>query len=273
MTDRAASWARELEQACGPVHYLCITDVTDGHAIEGAKDGRAIRADGRDLKVLIVSEIFQDKSARERQEVVNGVLYDYIKSGELHSVQMKCWAPAEWVSNGSPVDLGAPCSYSAATGHQDILELGQSLALPACTAPPPPPQQQEEEERVDRSRPDPAAESATIKLCDCGATPMQPAPTTTGPEAEAAQVPPLPSLAPLPPPARPPGGERGRRRVPPEAAATGGTTPVLVDHLRAQGLRGLETAQAILRCDDASEGSRQAASQFLAEQVRDCGDW
>ena len=49
--------------------------------------------------------------------------------------------------------------------------------------------------------------------------------------------------------------------------------PVLVEHLRAQGVRGLETAQAILKCEDASAGSREAAEQFLAEQVSMAGDW
>ena len=48
---RCHKWAHELEEACAPLHYLCVTDVTDGHAIEGVKDGRALRADGRDIKV------------------------------------------------------------------------------------------------------------------------------------------------------------------------------------------------------------------------------
>lgn len=238
--------ARQLERHCAPLHYLCVTDVTDGHAVEGAKDGRALRADGRDLKVLIVSTRFRDKSGLERQEVVNAVLYDYIRTGAIHSVQMRCWDPDEWVEKGAPVDLGAPCSFSSK--RDEVHEFGQSLALAACTAPPdePPPPLLPE--------PAPAIE---MMLCDCGAKPL--------PQA----APPPPRAAPPPPQAvsgAPPPRER-RRVVPTEA------TPVLVEHLRAQGIRGLETAQAILKCEHASAGSREAASQFLAEQVLTAGDW
>ena len=129
-----AAWAREIEQACAPVHYLCVSDVTDGHAVEGAKDGRALRAEGRELKVLIVSASFNSMSRPARQQVVNRVLADAIKSGALHSVQMRCWAPEEWVEKGSPVDLGAPCSYSSTAGNNHDVEVGPSLGLPGCTS-------------------------------------------------------------------------------------------------------------------------------------------
>ena len=126
----AAALAPEIEQACAPVHYLCISDVTDGHAVEGAKDGRAMRADGRDMKVLIVSESFSRKSGPARQQVVNGVLADYIRSGALHSVSMRTWTPKEWLAKGSPVDLGARCSY--ASNRRDV-EVGPSLRVQGCT--------------------------------------------------------------------------------------------------------------------------------------------
>ena len=133
-----AAWGNEIEQACAPVHYLCVSDVTDGHAVEGAKDGRAARADGRDLKVLIVSDRFSRESGPARQQVVNAVLYNYIKSGALHSVSMRCWTPAEWEAKGSPVDLGAPCFY-VSTGNNlpHDVECGPSLPLPGCTTAPP----------------------------------------------------------------------------------------------------------------------------------------
>jgi len=140
-TTRTVAWAREIEQACAPVHYLCVSDVTDGHATEGAEDGRALSADGRDLKVLVVTDRFIRMSRRARQELVNGVLSDYMRTGAVHSVQMRCWAPQEWVDNGSPMDLGAPCSYSSTGGKQDV-ELGQSLGLPTCTTAPEDPGQQ-----------------------------------------------------------------------------------------------------------------------------------
>ena len=57
-----------LQQACAPVHHLCYADITDGHAVAGALDGRAIRADGRDVQALIVSPCFEGQSAVERQQ-------------------------------------------------------------------------------------------------------------------------------------------------------------------------------------------------------------
>ena len=98
----------------------------------------AARADGRDLKVLIVSDRFSRESGPARQQVVNAVLYNYIKSGALHSVSMRCWTPAEWEAKGSPVDLGAPCFY-VSTGNNlpHDVECGPSLPLPGCTTAPP----------------------------------------------------------------------------------------------------------------------------------------
>lgn len=137
MMSIASSWAHAIELACGPVHYLCVADTTDGHAIEGAKVGRALHATGRELQVLVVSSRFCDMSRRERQQIINAVLSDDLKSGALHSVQMRCWAPDEWAEQGSPVDLGTPCSYSSTAGQgQGPLQLGQSLPLPSCSTPP-----------------------------------------------------------------------------------------------------------------------------------------
>lgn len=127
-------WLQQLEQAC-PVHYLCVSDVTDGHAVEGVKSGRALRADGLDIKVLIVSSHFHNQSRLARQKIINAVLSEYVQSGVLHSVQMRCWTPSEWIDQGAPVDLGAPCSITASTPDEE-LELGEPLALAACTAPP-----------------------------------------------------------------------------------------------------------------------------------------
>lgn len=133
----AAPWGHAIEQAIAPVHYLCVSDVTDGHAIEGAEDGRSLHAEGRDLKVLVVSSRFDKMRQQERQRLVNAVLSDSLHSGVLHSVQMRCWTPEEWLQQGSPTDLGAPGSYSS-TARTDAHELGQPLPLPGCTDEPPP---------------------------------------------------------------------------------------------------------------------------------------
>ena len=33
-----------------------MTDVTDGHAVQGKEDGRALRADGREVLILVVAD-------------------------------------------------------------------------------------------------------------------------------------------------------------------------------------------------------------------------
>ena len=128
--DAVSTWVREVELAVAPVHYLCVSDVTDGHPADGARDGRALSAGGRELKVLIVASRFGGMRQRERQQIVNAVLSEHIASGALHSVQMRCWAPEEWEEKGSPVNLGHPCSFSSA--GKGVL-LGEPLPLPGCT--------------------------------------------------------------------------------------------------------------------------------------------
>lgn len=131
----SAPWVAALETTCAPLQYLCYADVTDGHAVEGAKDGRALRADGRDVQLLIVSSRFAGLSSVARQELVNDVLGEHLRSGVLHSVQMRCWDPEQWAARGTPVDLGRPCTASWAA-NADEQPLGPSMALDACTAPP-----------------------------------------------------------------------------------------------------------------------------------------
>ena len=57
-TPPAPSLEDALRAALTPVHHLAVTDVTDGHAVEGVLDGRALRADGREILVLVVSARF-----------------------------------------------------------------------------------------------------------------------------------------------------------------------------------------------------------------------
>lgn len=95
-----------------PVAWLCISDVTDGHAVEGFRDGRALDADGREMLVLVVSERFQKKSPLQRHRMVNRVFQTDLESGSLHSVRMKCLTPDQWERRGRPPSFrpGAPCS-------------------------------------------------------------------------------------------------------------------------------------------------------------------
>ena len=122
--------------------HMCFADVTDGHAVAGAADGRALRADGRDIQALIVSECFDGCNPLRRQAIVNRVLEPELKSGRLHSVQMRCWTPAQWAKHGRPHNLGAPCSKlpdsphlpPEPSGHTDPAE--GSFALRSCTSAP-----------------------------------------------------------------------------------------------------------------------------------------
>ena len=88
-----------LRRAFHPVTWLRVSDKSDGHTKAGFEDGRALDADGLELHVLVVSECFQGRSPLARQQMVNSVLIDDLRSGRIHSVQMKCWTPAQWVSH------------------------------------------------------------------------------------------------------------------------------------------------------------------------------
>ena len=119
--------------ACAPVKHHCYADITDGHAAAGVLDGRALRADGRDLQVLIVSPVFEGCTVLERQRLVNAVLDPHIKSGRVHSVQMRCWTPEQWEHQGRPTDLGKPCTFTS-DPDPSLEGQGPGLVLPSCTA-------------------------------------------------------------------------------------------------------------------------------------------
>ena len=124
-----------LLAACSPVKHHCYADITDGHAAAGVLDGRALRADGRDLQLLLVSPVFEGSTVLERQRRVHAVLDPHIKSGRVHSVQMRCWTPDQWEQLGRPTDLGKPCTF-ASEADTSLPEPAPSrdLVLPPCTA-------------------------------------------------------------------------------------------------------------------------------------------
>jgi len=102
---------RTLLGALTPVTYLCITDVTDGHTVEGYKDGRALAADGNELLLLIVSPLFDKVALLQRQRMINKVLHFDLHTGHLHSIRMKCLTPSQWIQKGKPHSFRsqAPC--------------------------------------------------------------------------------------------------------------------------------------------------------------------
>ena len=149
-----------IREACAPVEHLCLSDVTDGHAVAGAQDGRAVRADGRDLQVLVVAGCFDGRSALERQQLVNGVLGKHVVSGMLHSVQLRCWTPAQWEKQGRPSSLGASCTEDPDSPTLAPLSgsVGEAISLESCTAQPSAPQTDAPEPVTTASQ---AASSAT----------------------------------------------------------------------------------------------------------------
>mmetsp|Transcript_5105 Transcript_5105/g.6038 ORF Transcript_5105/g.6038 Transcript_5105/m.6038 type:complete len:95 (-) Transcript_5105:317-601(-) len=69
--------ARLLQVALSPLDHLCLVDVSDGHTVEGFKDGRAHKPDGVELFVLAVSENFVGKSPVERHQMVRAGALNY----------------------------------------------------------------------------------------------------------------------------------------------------------------------------------------------------
>jgi len=123
-----------LRCALFPVTWLCIADVTDGHAVEGFKDGRALDPTGLEALILIVSAQFEGKSLVQRQQMVYKILNNDLTSGILHSVRMKCFTPQQWEKKGRPASLreNVPCTISASSSdekQEDDSSSTQSLLL------------------------------------------------------------------------------------------------------------------------------------------------
>lgn len=239
-----AALTAALREACAPVVHLCYADCTDGHAIAGAEDGRALRADGRDIQALVVSSCFEGQDSLARQQLVNRVLSPHILSGRLHSVQMRCWTPAQWEKLGRPDNLGKPCFElpAEALGSPTLSPLsglvGEPLVLQSCT-----------------EAPSPAAappQAATRPPASQPPVPQPPLDQT-----------PLPSHDPLPPPSSaPPPAPDARPAARPEV-----TVEMLVAHLQSQGVAGLASARSILGCDRANALQRRAAALVVAAGV------
>uniref|UniRef100_A0A7S3PNY5 BolA-like protein n=1 Tax=Aplanochytrium stocchinoi TaxID=215587 RepID=A0A7S3PNY5_9STRA len=97
--------ARLLQVALSPLDHLCLVDVSDGHTVEGFKDGRAHKPDGVELFVLAVSENFVGKSPVERHQMVNNPLREYFATGDIHAMQIRAWTPKQWDKKGKPLNL------------------------------------------------------------------------------------------------------------------------------------------------------------------------
>ncbi|EOD35834.1 hypothetical protein EMIHUDRAFT_440839 [Emiliania huxleyi CCMP1516] len=141
---------------------MCLQDVSDGHTRQGFADGRALDAEGLEILLLLVSSAFEDLAALQRQQApsclslchlwraalsrwtlrplsppghphppkqaVNDILGPDLRSGKIHSIQMRCWTPAQWQKKGRPTTLrsGVPCALIA-------LSESPLLSLPAAS--------------------------------------------------------------------------------------------------------------------------------------------
>ena len=112
-----------LRVALAPVHHLAVTDVTDGHAVEGVLDGRALRADGREILVLVVSAAFDGQSLIDRQRAVNAVLAEDLSTGKPHHT-----APH------SITHYCAHCCVHSITLHRTLLHTRHDTLPHVCIA-------------------------------------------------------------------------------------------------------------------------------------------
>mmetsp|Transcript_5124 Transcript_5124/g.16194 ORF Transcript_5124/g.16194 Transcript_5124/m.16194 type:complete len:151 (+) Transcript_5124:178-630(+) len=79
-----------LRKSIDGISELRILDSTDAaHVAQGAKDGRALAAGGRQLQIRVVADSFRGAKPLARHRKVMGALKHLIDSGAIHSVQVK----------------------------------------------------------------------------------------------------------------------------------------------------------------------------------------
>ena len=99
---RTTEYAKGLGVHVGPITHLAMCDVSDGHVVEGATDGRALSANGIELQCLVVSDAFKGVARVARQKRVQSFFQADLASGNIHALALRCWTPGEWQANGSP---------------------------------------------------------------------------------------------------------------------------------------------------------------------------
>lgn len=55
-----------------------------------------VEGDGHHYQVLVVSDVFLNKSKVARQQWVYAQLKEFIATGMLHAINMKTWTKEEW---------------------------------------------------------------------------------------------------------------------------------------------------------------------------------
>jgi stress-induced morphogen len=72
---RTEAYANGLRAMMGAVTHLSLCDVSDGHVLEGAKDGRALAPSGIELQCLVVSDAFEGVARIKRQQQIQSFFH------------------------------------------------------------------------------------------------------------------------------------------------------------------------------------------------------
>jgi stress-induced morphogen len=92
----AAEVEARLRAAVPGVRHVHVSDVSDGHTAAGVASGRALRADGREFRILLVSDAFEGVPTIERHRAVSAALAPELRSGAIHSLpQLKVWTGSQ----------------------------------------------------------------------------------------------------------------------------------------------------------------------------------
>merc|ERR1712217_38768 len=93
-------WAYDSVRLAIPdITHLDIRDVSNGHTATGFTDGsqRSLNPKGLELRIVVVSMVFEGKKLLQRQRLVNKALQAELHSGLVHSLPfLKTWTPSEW---------------------------------------------------------------------------------------------------------------------------------------------------------------------------------
>ncbi|CAK9008935.1 BolA-like protein DDB_G0274169 [Durusdinium trenchii] len=99
------AWATErLRRAIPSIQHLEIEDVSDGHTNQGFFDGsgRSRHPEGKELKVLIVSDSFESLSSIDRQRLVHVALKEGLRSNIIHALpSLQTLTTEQWEKESS----------------------------------------------------------------------------------------------------------------------------------------------------------------------------
>jgi len=106
------AWVEErLNQSIAGIEWLEVEDVSDGHTAVGFTDGsrRSLNPNGIELRITVVSSIFEGMRLLERQRLVSTSLAPELASGVIHALpRLRTLTPSQWCKASEAVDLEKP---------------------------------------------------------------------------------------------------------------------------------------------------------------------